>query len=133
MLDNNNLKAEDMLEDYELGLAAYAKEHLPIEYGRIKLKAKFLKLSVKDFENAVKSKMRKTAVEDFSAEPSVICIDGLSTNGAKEPQGFNVTDSGVKVCIVRLGRSLNSHGKLQLHRRRYGKACGNIKASAFRA
>lgn len=95
MLNNNNLKAEDMLNDYELNLSLYAKEHLPIQYGKIKLMAKRLKLSIRDFENAVKCKAAKSAAEEFNAEPAVISIAGLNTSGAKEPQGYNVTENGI--------------------------------------
>lgn len=88
MLNDSNLKAEDMLNDYELNLSVYAKEHLPIQYGKIKLMAKHLKLSIRDFENTVKYKISKSAAEEFNAEPAVIAIAGLNTNRAKEPQGY---------------------------------------------
>lgn len=91
LLEKSPLTAEDVLEDYALNLAAYAKEHCPADYSRIKLKVKKTGVSLRDFERAVSNEAEKCAEPQFDIIPKEIIIDGIDLHGAVEPNNYQVS------------------------------------------
>jgi hypothetical protein len=100
LLNKDTLTAEDVLEEYALKLAAYAKEHCPADYSRLKLRVKKTGVGLRDFEHAVRSEIEKFTPLEFNVVPSEIVLDGIELGGAKEPTGYTLSlEDGVKsVC-----------------------------------
>lgn len=96
LLAKEPLSAEDVLEEYALRLAAYAREHSPADYSRLKLKVKKTGVSIRDFERAVRSEQEKREPLTFDVEPTEIRLDGIDLHGAMEPVGYRVSmENGV--------------------------------------
>lgn len=94
------LTADEIYEDYLLKLASYAKEHLPAEYGKLKIKVKRSGVGLRDFERAVNNYIDKYTPLEFDVVQKKISLDGIDLNGAIEPVGYQISlDEGI--CSVR--------------------------------
>ena len=86
--------AESVFSDEVLELMAYAKNNLPAEYAKFKLKLKS-KVSIRDFENAIRHKAHEYSVS--AEEDTQLELGGIELNGAVQPSGWEVSmNSGVR-------------------------------------
>ena len=91
VLQKERLSAGEVYDPYLLRLAAYAKNSLPAEYGKMKLKIREIGVSLRDFERAVRAEAEAMAEPEFEIEPTEINLEGLQTPGAMEPQGYRIS------------------------------------------
>ena len=91
VLQKERLSAGEIYDPYLLRLAAYAKNSLPAEYGKMKLKIREIGVSLRDFERAVRAEAEAMAEPEFEIEPTEINLEGLQTPGAMEPQGYRIS------------------------------------------
>lgn len=91
VLQKERLSAGEVYDPYLLRLAAYAKNLLPAEYGKMKLKIREIGVSLRDFERAVRAEAEAMAEPEFEIEPTEINLEGLQTPGAMEPQGYRIS------------------------------------------
>ena len=91
VLQKERLSAGEVYDPYLLRLAAYARNSLPAEYGKMKLKIKEIGVSLRDFERAVRAEAEAMAEPEFEIEPTEINLEGLQTPGAMEPQGYRIS------------------------------------------
>lgn len=91
VLQRERLSAGEVYDPYLLRLAAYAKNSLPADYGKMKLKIKEIGVSLRDFERAVRAEAEAMAEPEFEIEPTEINLEGLQTPGAMEPQGYRIS------------------------------------------
>jgi len=81
---------DEVFSEQNIKAMAYAKKSLPVEYTKYKQKLKN-KVSIRDFENALKSCNKDTG---FTIEPDAdkpIKLDGIELKGAVLPHGWDVT------------------------------------------
>ena len=94
-----DLDVDEVLEEKNLFLAAYAKEEAPALY--IKLKKKYQKtgVSIRDLEKSIKSSVQKkaTAGEDFFG---TLYLDGIETSGLAVPDSWDLTMDGLKHMVL---------------------------------
>lgn len=96
LIQKDSLTEDEVYDPYLLRLAAYAKDELPAEYGKLKLKVRKTGIGMRDFERAVRAEVEMAAAPEFEIEPAEIRMDGLDLNGAKEPRGYRVSiENGV--------------------------------------
>lgn len=96
LLDRDDLTAEEIMDDYCLTLAAYAKENEPSAFALLKIKVKKLHIGLHDYEKAVqyfkeKSPATKHSLMAFAGESCEILLDGIDLNGAQKPPKFSVS------------------------------------------
>lgn len=91
VLRKERLTAGEVYDPYLLRLAAYARNSLPAEYGKMKLKIREIGVSLRDFERAVRAEAEAMAEPEFEIEPTEINLEGLQTPGAMEPQGYRIS------------------------------------------
>ena len=91
VLQKERLSAGEVYDPYLLRLAAYARNSLPAEYGKMKLKIREIGVSLRDFERAVRAEAEAMAEPEFEIEPTEINLEGLQTPGAMEPQGYRIS------------------------------------------
>lgn len=91
VLRKERLTAGEVYDPYLLRLAAYARNSLPAEYGKMKLKIREIGVSLRDFERAVRTEAEAMAEPEFEIEPTEINLEGLQTPGAMEPQGYRIS------------------------------------------
>lgn len=91
VLQRERLTAGEVYDPYLLRLAAYARNSLPAEYGKMKLKIREIGVSLRDFERAVRAEAEAMAEPEFEIEPTEINLEGLQTPGAMEPQGYRIS------------------------------------------
>ena len=91
VLQKERLSAGEIYDPYLLRLAAYAKNSLPAEYGKMKLKIREIGVSLRDFERAVRAEAEAMAEPEFEIEPTEINLEGLQTPGAMEPQEYRIS------------------------------------------
>lgn len=91
VLRKERLTAGEVYDPYLLRLAAYPKNSLPAEYGKMKLKIREIGVSLRDFERAVRAEAEAMAEPEFEIEPTEINLEGLQTPGAMEPQGYRIS------------------------------------------
>lgn len=91
VLQKERLSAGEVYGPYLLRLAAYAKNSLPAEYGKMKLKIREIGVSLRDFERAVRAEAEATAEPEFEIEPTEINLEGFPTPGVMEPQGYRIS------------------------------------------
>lgn len=91
VLQKERISVGEVYDPYLLRLAAYAKNSLPAEYGKMKLKIREIGVSLRDFERAVRAEAEAMAEPEFEIEPTEINLEGLQTPGAMEPQGYRIS------------------------------------------
>ena len=91
VLRKERLTAGEVYDPYLLRLAAYAKNSLPAEYGKMKLRIREIGVSLRDFEREVRAEAEAMAEPEFEIEPTEINLEGLQTPGAMEPQGYRIS------------------------------------------
>lgn len=91
VLQKERLTAGEVYDPYLLRLAAYAKNSLPAEYGKMKLKIREIGVGLRDFERAVRAEAEAMAEPEFEIEPTEINLEGLQIPGAMEPQGYRIS------------------------------------------
>lgn len=105
-----NLTAEDVFEEDTLSLMAYAKEKLPGEYGKFKLRLRRLGISLRDFERAVihQAEVERTKTAEFDViKGGPISLPGIELSGAVEPDGFTVSaQDGIQKTALVFGESV---------------------------
>jgi len=90
LVAKENVDIDEVFSEQTIKAMAYAKKSLPAEYTRYKQKLKN-KVSIRDFENALKSCNKDNG---FSIEPDAdkpIKLDGIELKGAVLPHGWDVT------------------------------------------
>lgn len=109
-LMEKNLTAEDVFAEDTLSLMAYAKEKLPGEYGKFKLRLRRLGISLRDFERAVvhQAETERTKTAEFDViKGGPISLPGIDLNGAVEPDGFLVSaQDGIQKTALAFGESV---------------------------
>ena len=109
-LMEKNLTAEDVFAEDTLSLMAYAKEKLPGEYGKFKMRLRRLSVSLRDFERAVvhQAEAERTKTAEFDViKGGPISLPGIELNGAVEPDGFLVSaQDGIQKTALAFGESV---------------------------
>ena len=109
-LQEKNLTPEDVFAEDTLSLMAYAKEKLPGEYGKFKLRLRRLGVSLRDFERAVihQAEVERTKTSEFDViHGGPIRLPGLDLHGAVEPDGFSVSlQDGIQKTALVFGESV---------------------------
>ena len=109
-LMEKNLTAEDVFAEDTLSLMAYAKEKLPGEYGKFKLRLRRLGISLRDFDRAVihQAEVERTKISEFDViHGGPIRLPGLDLHGAVEPDGFSVSlQDGIQKTALAFGESV---------------------------
>ena len=90
-LEKDKLADDEIYDPYLLGLAAYAKENYPAEYGRLKNRVRKSGVGLRDFERAVNNEAEKRRGPEFNIEPTEIHLDGIDLHGAMEPPGYRIS------------------------------------------
>ncbi|MDD5604214.1 MAG: DUF927 domain-containing protein, partial [Eubacteriales bacterium] len=84
------------LSDEVLELMAYAKDRMPAEYAKFKLKLKN-KMSLRDFEKAVNHKAQSYAANLSDRRKKPVLLEGLDLKGIVQPSGWEISiKTGVK-------------------------------------
>ena len=91
LLEKDKPTDDEVYDPYFLGLAAYAKENCPAEYGRLKLMVRKAGVGLRDFERAVNNEAEKRREPAFDIEPTEIRLDGIDLHGAMEPPGYRIS------------------------------------------
>ena len=109
-LMEKNLTAEDVFAEDTLSLMAYAREKLPGEYGKFKLRLRRLGISLRDFERAVihQAEVERTKTAEFDViKGGPISLPGIELSGAVEPDGFTVSaQDGIQKTALAFGESV---------------------------
>lgn len=109
-LMEKNLTAEDVFAENTLSLMVYAKEKLPGEYGKFKLRLRRLSISLRDFERAVihQEETERTKAIGFEViRGGPISLPDIDLHGAVEPDGFSVSaQDGIWKTAMSLGVSV---------------------------
>ena len=109
-LMEKNLTAEDVFAEDTLSLMAYAKEKLPGEYGKFKIRLRRLSISLRDFERAVvhQAEAERTKTAGFDViRGGPISLPDIDLNGAVEPDGFSVSvQDGIQKTTLAFGESV---------------------------
>ena len=105
------LTAEDVLSEKTVALMAYAKEQMPLEYSRFKLKLRPLGVSIRDFERSVNHQIKvgkEQAIEfDVLEGGRPIQLPGINLHGAVEPIGYTVTpEEGIRRAATSFGEAV---------------------------
>ena len=89
------LTKDEALEEKNLQLVRYARDHQPVQYFNLKEKYKNLKVGVRDLE-----KMLNFTVEKTDKNGQEFCkaleLDGMELNGLVMPRGWEVDMDGVR-------------------------------------
>ena len=109
-LMEKKLTAEDVFAEDTLSLMAYAKEKLPGEYGKFKLRLRRLGISLRDFERAVihQAEAERAKAAEFDViKGGPISLPGIDMHGAVEPDGFSVSaEDGIRKTALAFGESV---------------------------
>ena len=109
-LMEKNLTAEDVFGEDVLSLMAHAKEKLPGEYGKFKLRLRRLGISLRDFERAVihQAEAERVRAAEFDViKGGPISLQDIDLHGAVEPDGFSVSlNEGIQKTALTFGESV---------------------------
>lgn len=91
------LTVDEALEEKNLQLVRYAREHQPIQYFKLKEKYGKLKIGVRDLEKMLTTTGGKADIHEGGQEfCKALELDGMELNGLVVPKGWEVDMEGVR-------------------------------------